>query len=620
MMTKEELLKRLTGIEWSDWEAKEAAREVPQNVYETVSAFANTAGGHLVFGVREADGSFDIAGVVEVEKVQKDFLNTTRSGQKLNKVIDVKETMIDFGGATVLVFYVPEVNRRDKPVYLNGDIKRSYVRRGGSDQRCTDKQIRAYLRDADEQPFDCHLITDLNLSTCFRSGSIAWYRSVFATKGQRYDPGMSDIEFLHNKGFVREREGKQFATRAAILLFGSEAAVRQTLGRPVVLCYKVSTNFDAPQPEERWADRVVLEENLVETWRAINDWYLRHAEKPFSLSATTLQRVDTPPDLEVFREAAVNLLIHQDYSDPSRIPTIKFFRDAAVYYNPGHAFATDAELLVPGDKEVRNQLIRTAFRLVGLGEQGGTGIPAMMREWQRMGFLPPKIQNNKEKLSFQVTMLRELLLSDEQLYFQASLGASLSNEEARLFAYLCREQQISELEAKTVLSMPGADVRNLLERLVVQALVEVAPTGGQWVLATHLRHRFAAFGKPTPAPGLVTDQARRQGDDLVSDQAQAGKPAQARTRAGLPLTDTQWRILELCVVPRPILSIAESLGFSNRTFFRRTYLDPLVHGGILELQFPDKPKHPRQAYLLTVTGSRLLENQKAHKTQQEETP
>ena len=125
----------------------------------------------------------------------------------------------------------------------------------------------------------------------------------------------SDLEFLHSKGFIHEQDGKHFATRAAILLFGSEAAVRQVLGRPLVMCYKLSTNRDDPQPEERWLDRIVLEENLVETWRAINEWYLRHAEKPFSLDSKTLQRIDAPPDQEVFREAAVNLLIHQDYSD-----------------------------------------------------------------------------------------------------------------------------------------------------------------------------------------------------------------------------------------------------------------------------------------------------------------
>jgi ATP-dependent DNA helicase RecG len=50
------LLERLRGIEWDDFEVKEAAGGVPKTAYTTVSAFANTAGGWIVFGVKEAKG------------------------------------------------------------------------------------------------------------------------------------------------------------------------------------------------------------------------------------------------------------------------------------------------------------------------------------------------------------------------------------------------------------------------------------------------------------------------------------------------------------------------------------------------------------------------------------
>ena len=610
-MKKEELLHRLSGVEWNDWEVKEASRDVPNNAYETVSAFANTAGGYLVFGVRESDDAFEVVGVIEVDKVQSAFLNTIRSGQKLSKIIDVTESLVHCDGNNALVFYIPEAHRRDKPIFLNGDLRKAFVRRGSSDQHCTPDQIKAFLRDADSIPFDCHILSDLDLETCFNSNSVGWYRSVFATKAANYDPNANDFDFLHAKGFIQERDGRRFATRAAILLFGSEAAVRQVLGRPLVTCYKLSTNREDPQPDERWADRIVLEENLVETWRSINEWYLRHAEKPFSLDSKTLLRIDAPPDQEVFREAAVNLLIHQDYSDRSRIPTIKFFRDAAVFYNPGHAFASDSELLVPGDKEVRNQLVRTGFRLVGFGEQAGTGIPVMMRAWQQLGYLPPKIQNDKEQRSFEVSMVRELLLSDEQLFFQGSLGVTLTTAEARLFAYACRQQQVTEAEAKTVVSLPTGETRKLLEKLVVQALLATAPSGSHWVLADHLRERFADLRKPTEERSLVSDQASKVPASLVSDQAVLErKPLSA-------LSKVQMRIIELCAAPRTMADLLENLGVTNRTFFRRSHLAPLIESGILQLRYPENPRHPSQAYLLTDVGQRLLDNSRARQKDQE---
>ncbi|MDE7376273.1 MAG: ATP-binding protein [Muribaculaceae bacterium] len=52
-MTKEELLNRLNGDEWNDFEVKEARFEVPKSVWETVSAFSNSYGGWIVFGIKK---------------------------------------------------------------------------------------------------------------------------------------------------------------------------------------------------------------------------------------------------------------------------------------------------------------------------------------------------------------------------------------------------------------------------------------------------------------------------------------------------------------------------------------------------------------------------------------
>jgi len=59
--------------------------------------------------------------------------------------------------------------------------------------------------------------------------------------------------------------------------------------------------------------------------------------------------------------------------------------DCTVFWNPGDAFATDAELLDPTEKEVRNPAIVKAFRQIGLSDQAGTGIRAIFRNWHELG-------------------------------------------------------------------------------------------------------------------------------------------------------------------------------------------------------------------------------------------
>lgn len=63
-MDREALLKRLDGFEWTDFEVKLADSEVPRSTWETVSAFSNTDGGYIVFGVEDKGNNiYEVHGV-----------------------------------------------------------------------------------------------------------------------------------------------------------------------------------------------------------------------------------------------------------------------------------------------------------------------------------------------------------------------------------------------------------------------------------------------------------------------------------------------------------------------------------------------------------------------------
>ena len=124
-MTKNELFKLLNGHEWNEVEFKRAQRGVPDAAYETVSSFSNTSGGWLVFGIVDNGGQHEIAGVLDVDKVQNDFLSALRADNKVNHDIQVESKLIDVDSKIVLAFRIPEASRQNKPIYLNRDIRRS---------------------------------------------------------------------------------------------------------------------------------------------------------------------------------------------------------------------------------------------------------------------------------------------------------------------------------------------------------------------------------------------------------------------------------------------------------------------------------------------------------------
>lgn len=407
-MNRDQLIKLLHGHEWSDAEFKEAQHDVPKSAYETVSAFSNTHGGWLVFGVRETGAGYEVSGVAQVDRIQNDFLSALRADNKVNHDIRVETALIEIEGKLVLVFRIPEASRQHKPIYLNGDIRRSFIRRGGCDHRCTMLEIERFLRDSAEERWDGQ-VCDFPVKKAFDRNSLKWYRARFREANPGHDDTRSDQDFLYQWGYLLRQHGVLKPTRAAIMLFGSPAAIHQMLPRPTLDAQWIPSLMADPLPEVRWLDRAVYEENLIASWLGLVAKYYKYESRPFrGIDPHTLMRDDAPPGYRVFREAAINLLIHQDYADHTRKAVIKFYRDVIQLWNPGDVFGSDEHLLEPGEKEVRNPRIVAAFRRLALCEQAGTGMQMMTAQWQTLGHPAPQYVNDRSRKAFEFQLALEL--------------------------------------------------------------------------------------------------------------------------------------------------------------------------------------------------------------------
>lgn len=598
-MTKEELIKVIKSPEWTGMEFKQCRKGVSDDAYKTVSAFANTSGGYLVFGIKESADKTEreIVGVEDVDKVQNDFLSCLRNGGKLSRVIPSDAELHEIDGKHVLVFYIPEADRKDKPVYLGKRIDQAYIRRGGGDELCTESELRAFIRDASDMPFDRSLEYGLDPNSCINPLTLKWYRTLLDNRLAGKYAHLSDQVFLLEMGLLVEEAGKAIPTKAALLLFGQDRFVRQIMPRPVVDYQRIDSREDTWDADKRWHDRIVIESNLFEAWRVLFDKYSLVADVPFSLDETTMQRKDDSLEYRSFREAAVNLLIHQDYGDTSRKAEIKIFKDKTVFWNPGSAYSSVEALLESRHHSIRNPLIVRIFRQIGLCEEAGTGIRTIMDDCRKLGLFPAQIANDKSDFSFSISILKKQIISQAISELLNKLGLQLNADETALFSYLVSYQGLSLAIAKAITGKSSDVSLEILAKLEVIQVTKSTTHKQAWSLSEDIVRQI---DKATEE--IESGQATGQ----VSGQATGQVTGQAHTEVG-SLTDIQVGIVLNSSEPISMQNLRKELNLGSRYNLRTKHIYPLLDRGIILLKYPDKPKHPKQKYYLSDYGKEILQ-------------
>ena len=130
-------------------EAKKAQGGLPESIWETYSAFANSLGGLILLGVIEnEDKSFSSVALPDPDQLAADFWNSlNRPGVVSQNILEPDDVQIvEADGHNIVVIRVPRASRAQKPVYIGNDIwSGTYHRSGEGDYRCTHDDIQKML-------------------------------------------------------------------------------------------------------------------------------------------------------------------------------------------------------------------------------------------------------------------------------------------------------------------------------------------------------------------------------------------------------------------------------------------------------------------------------------------
>ncbi len=398
-------------------EAKKALGGLPQSIWETYSAFANTLGGIILLGVIEKeDKTFDTVNLPDPEQLIKEFWNTVNNPAKVSiNLLSSKDVFVQkVNGDRIVVINVPKAERSYKPVYVNGNPLYTYRRNGEGDYKCTREEYQAMVRDASYKSQDMLIIEEMGLDVINRETLRSYRRRMYLSRpGHVWEP-LDDEDFLMKIGACGiGSDGKKHPTAAGLLMFGNEYDIVREYNN-YFLDYREQFDTDT-----RWTDRIISSSgdwsgNVYDFYFKVYNRLIQHIKTPFRMKDGL--RVDDTPIHKALREALANCLVNADYYGRRGVVVVKG-KGKIVLSNPG-GFRIDVNAAKSGGvSDPRNGTMMKMLNLIDIGERAGSGIPNIFRVWRDLGWPEPEFHEaaNPERID---------------LTFKVEYDESIENEES----------------------------------------------------------------------------------------------------------------------------------------------------------------------------------------------
>lgn len=365
-------------------EFKEALFDLPDDLWETYSAFANTEGGEIVLGVKQdrETKEFLLQGVQDPADLIAKFWNKVRNSDFVSRDImlcdGVNSVTVD--GFKLVIIHVPKASREEKPVCVKvkkGKELKPFVRRGEGNFPATEEDLRLMQYDcipsADRKPLEGFDEKSLCEETIKR------YRALFnSAKPQSPWVSDSDLDFLYHIGALsKDAAGLLRPTQAGLFAFGYEYEITRYSPR-FLLDYREETD-----EAQRWNDRIVSSSgdwsgNVIDFYLDVRGRLSRYFKAPFSTDETGMSHAPRNEVGEAANEMLVNALVHSWYGGSATVRAIlrpEFFEVT----NPGSMLVTPEIAVAGGFSEPRNPTLMKIFNLLGAGDRAGSGLCAI---WQ----------------------------------------------------------------------------------------------------------------------------------------------------------------------------------------------------------------------------------------------
>lgn len=379
-------------------EAKSCRDTLSADIWESVSAFANTSGGYLILGLSEANNFQAIKGFA-LEKVLSQFVSGMGDAGTGARIANVPKYKIErhvVDNLPVLGIAIEPLELPLRPCYIidKGINTGSYKRIDDRDIRLSPTEVYSMLNimapsKADSQAIEKSSAADLDPLLL---ESLLAQAALLTPKALRNTTNQTERLIRLN---VLERDER--ATLAGLLFCGSYP---QQFFPKAVVDVAVHAGTSKAEPDKpRFLDRAICEGPLGEL---IDDAVLATIKNLRIESVVKgTSRVDTPEiPVEVLRELIANAVIHREYSDSfvGQAVHVDIYSDRVEITNPGGLWGGKTlDNIGDGQSRCRNATLMHLAGLVQIpsggkaAEGGGTGIELVRQTLQDAGLPQPQL-------------------------------------------------------------------------------------------------------------------------------------------------------------------------------------------------------------------------------------
>ncbi len=585
---------------------KDGQGKVPESFWESYSSMANTEGGFIVLGVAEEKGSLNFVGIPDREKVIKELWDNLNNRQKISSNLLVnkdirKETA---HGVNIIVVQVPQATRKQKPIYVGANpLTGTYRRNNEGDYKCPEDIVNQMLGEKVNDTNDSLLLEGFSLKDV--SGeTLKIYRQNFSNRKPMHPfNDCSDEDFMRQiGGFSVDRKiNKSGLTLAGLLMFGKLRSILDAVPN-YILDYQEKSEA---QTGKRWLDRVTTDfewsGNLYDFYRIVIKKLTEGLKIPFELEGD--KRIEDTPVHEALREALVNTLIHADYSARCSILVVKR-ADIFGFRNPGLLRMPIIDALRGGTSDCRNRNLQKMFQLIGFGEQAGSGLPKIYRNWKQQNWRKPLFEQKFD--THQTVMVLKML----SLFPEEAIAQVKKQIGEKAFALLNETEQLAIVFAKTDTSLSHSRLKELTNVHPKDLTDILHGLVGQGLLESDGRGRGTVYYLPgeNPSQDVLNPEMSSESSEHLPESSEhlpessehlkklqiiAG-PVSKLSKAPKKLVEEV--ILNLC--NNRYLSLKEIAGLLGREpdSIRNHYLNPLIDKGLIDLYMKNQKNHPKQKY------------------------